>query len=174
VEGEIMTCEAFRSRFVPAADDAGLLGHLRSCESCLAFAAESDPDVLFRSLGGDDLVPPGGIDAFVGDVMREVHLRSTERTVSAHGHRGLWRRLAVAAALATTLFATLLYQRERSMPSTPDVIATAAGPVVVQTSARPVIERYDSDNATIVEVPTEGVEDVKLVMIFDETLPADL
>ncbi|HYO77511.1 MAG TPA: hypothetical protein VE010_13710, partial [Thermoanaerobaculia bacterium] len=39
----------------------------------------------------------------------------------------------------------------------------------------PVIETYESDNATIVEVPTEDTgDDVKIVMIFDENLPADL
>ena len=169
-----MTCEVFRSRFAPATEDTEILEHLRSCESCLAFAAESDPDVIFRSLGGDDLVPPGGVDAFVSDVMREVHLRKTERTLGSHGPRGWMRRLAIAAALTATLFTTLLYQRDQSVPSAPVAKTVVSQPVIVQASARPVIETYKSDSATIVEVPTEGVEDVQLVMIFDDTLPADL
>ena len=170
-----MTCEVFRSRFAPATEDAEILGHLRSCETCLAFAVESDPDAIFRSLGGDELVPPGGVDAFVGDVMREVHLRTTERTIASHGHGGWMRRLAVAAAISAALFTTLVYQRDQNVVrTTPVATITAARPAIVQASARPVIETYKSDNATIVEVPTEGAEDVKLVMIFDETLPADL
>jgi hypothetical protein len=43
----------------------------------------------------------------------------------------------------------------------------------VKSAPKPVIENYESQNATIVEVPTEG-EAVKVVMVFDESLPADL
>jgi len=39
---------------------------------------------------------------------------------------------------------------------------------------KPVVETYESKNATIVEVPSEAKDDVQVVMIFDESLPADL
>jgi hypothetical protein len=42
-------------------------------------------------------------------------------------------------------------------------------------TTKPVVETYESDSATIVEMPSEGAaDDVKIVMIFDENLPADL
>jgi len=41
-------------------------------------------------------------------------------------------------------------------------------------TTKPIVETYDSQNATIVEVPTDETDDVKIVMIFDENLPADL
>jgi hypothetical protein len=37
---------------------------------------------------------------------------------------------------------------------------------------KPIVESYDSKTATIVEVP--GVKDAQVVMIFDDSLPADL
>ena len=43
----------------------------------------------------------------------------------------------------------------------------------VATISRPVIENYESENATLVEVPADA-SDVKIVMVFDENLPADL
>jgi len=39
---------------------------------------------------------------------------------------------------------------------------------------KPVVDTYDSKNATIIEVPSESKDDVQVVMIFDESLPADL
>jgi len=39
---------------------------------------------------------------------------------------------------------------------------------------KPVVETYESQSATIMEVPNEQNDDVKIVMIFDENLPADL
>lgn len=164
----MITCELFRSRFAPGTDDAEVLEHLRACDSCFALAAEGDADMLFRGIGGGELIPPGGIDAFVGDVMREVHLRSTEK-IASHRKFGWARRLAVAATLAAAVAGTLYYPRQQSIVPVPRA-------TIVQPSAmtRPVIEKYDSDTATIVEMPTEGAEDVKVVMIFDEALPADL
>jgi hypothetical protein len=164
-----MNCETFRSRFVPATDDAALLEHLRSCDACLNFAVEADGDLLFRAVGGDDLVPPGGVDAFVGDVMREVRLRSTETTMTRHSIA--WpRRLAVAATLAIVAAgSTFMYQHRGPQTQTAAVVHhqfTAA-------AARPVIESYDSQKATIVEVPSERA-DVTMVMVFDDSLPADL
>ncbi len=166
----MISCELFRSRFTSGTNDAEVLEHLRACDHCLAFAAEGDPDVMFRALGGGDLVPPGGVDAFVGDVMREVHLRSTEKRMVSSRRFG-WKRLAAAAAVAATLVGTLLYQRAPVQTVAPPQQWHARAASI---PTKPVIESYDSESATIVEVPTEGAEDVKVVMIFDEKLPADL
>jgi hypothetical protein len=162
----MITCELFRARFTPGTDDVEVLEHLRSCETCFAFAVQADGDMLFRGIGGGEMIPPGGVDAFVGDVMREVHLRSTEK-VAAHRKFGWARRLAVAATLAAAIAGTLYYPRQQS-------VVPVQRATIVQPMTRPVIEKYDSDTATIVEMPTEGAEDVKVVMIFDEKLPADL
>ncbi|HEX8152758.1 MAG TPA: hypothetical protein VF698_06530, partial [Thermoanaerobaculia bacterium] len=70
----MITCEQFRARFAPDTNEAALLEHLRSCDACLDDAARIDPDVMFRAIGGGELIPPGGIDAFAADVMREVRL----------------------------------------------------------------------------------------------------
>jgi hypothetical protein len=44
----------------------------------------------------------------------------------------------------------------------------------VKLTTKPIVETYDSQNATIVEVPNENASNVQVVMIFDEKLPADL
>lgn len=165
----MITCELFRSRFTPGTDEVEVLEHLRACETCLSFAAQADGDMLFRGIGGGELIPPGGVDAFAGDVMREVHLRSTEK-IAAHRKSGWMRRLAVAATLAAAVTGTLYYSRQKSATPVPGATIVPA----ISAMTRPVIEKYDSDTATIVEMPTEGAEDVKVVMIFDEKLPADL
>jgi hypothetical protein len=170
----MITCETFRAQFTPATEDALLLEHIRSCDACLSIAAETDPDILFRSIGGE-MVPPGGLDLFVNDVMREVRLRSTEKR--SHRQTSSWTRgLAVAATLAAVVATgTLLYQREAgvgvpAVPAVPDAAAARPANLV----NKPVVEQYDSANATIVEVPIENSADVKVVMIFDQELPADL
>lgn len=163
-----MNCETFRTRFAPATDDATLLEHLRSCDECLNFAVEQDGDVLFRSLGGDELVPPGGVDAFVSDVMREVRLRGTETTMTRRVIA--WpRRLAVAATLAIMVAGTTFMMQHRG----PQVQTAAVVHHQFKPAVRPVIENYDSQKATIVEVPSAR-EDVTVVMVFDDSLPADL
>ena len=109
----MMSCESFRTRFHANTDDAALLEHLRSCDRCLDFAAHADPDILFRALGGDDLVPPGGVDAFVAGVMQQVRVRDAETTVAA-GHVVSWpRRFAMAAAVAIAAFSGLLVIRNQ-------------------------------------------------------------
>ncbi len=165
-----MTCDGFRAQFAPGTDDPALLEHLRSCDACLNFAFDRDGDVLFRAVGGSELVPPGGVDAFVSDVMREVRLRDTE--TAAASYRSLWpRRLAVAAALtATVTGAGFMYEHNRA-PIT--IGRVAHHEFALRSAPRPVIENYDSEKATIVEIPTEG-EDVRVVMVFDDSLPADL
>ena len=171
----MMSCESFRTRFHAGTEDAALLAHLRTCDRCLDFAAHSDADVMFRALGGSDMVPPGGLDAFVNDVMQQVRVRDAETTVSAR--IVAWpRRLAMAAAVAMAVFgATLVYRVDAPSQVEGSRLSARAGlPILDQTlTTKPIVESYQSDNATIVEVPTEA-SDVKIVMIFDENLPADL
>ncbi|MBV8517618.1 MAG: hypothetical protein JO197_09480 [Acidobacteria bacterium] len=175
----MISCEAFRTRFHASTEDPSLLDHLRACDRCLDFAVDVDPDVLFRSLGGAELVPPGGVDAFVSDVMRQVRVRDAE-TAAAARHRVIsWpRRLAIAATIAAGLTGTLLTYRANAPTVAPQPIARiahASAPVAAKALVtKPVVETYDSQNATIVEVPGESSDDVKVVMIFDENLPADL
>jgi hypothetical protein len=169
----MISCEVFRAQFTASTEDAELLEHVRVCDQCLPTALAIDPDILFRSMGTENLLPPGGVDAFVGDVMREVRLRSTETSMARRPVSWI-RRLAVAATIAMGIVGgTAMYRFERSFTPVPLSIQRAA---LQKTNflSRPVIENYESNSATIVEVPTEGVEDVKVVMVFDESLPADL
>ncbi|HEY0372467.1 MAG TPA: hypothetical protein VGD79_10730 [Thermoanaerobaculia bacterium] len=165
-----MTCDSFRTHFEAGSDDAQFLEHLRSCDRCLDFAAHADPDVMFRALGVGEMIPPGGVEAFVGGVMQQVRVREAETTVAA-SHVAVWpRRLAMAAALATAMFGATLVRRP-VQPLTVDMrpIPRAAAALTI----KPVVASYDSQNATIVEVPTDS-DDVKIVMVFDENLPVDL
>ena len=169
------SCDSFRTRFHAGTDDAALLEHLRSCDRCLDFAAHADPDVMFRALGqgasGEELVPPGGIDAFVSGVMQQVRVRDAETTVAA-SHVMPWsRRLAMAAAFGMAIFGSMAVTRyQPALDVSP--VRRAAIPVQ-QLTTKPVVETYESQNATILEVPTE-TDDVKIVMVFDENLPVDL
>ena len=52
----MISCQAFRSTVRPGSDDANVLQHLRSCDSCLEYAVQVDPDYFFRSLS-DELLP---------------------------------------------------------------------------------------------------------------------
>jgi len=176
----MISCDAFRVRFEVASEDPAVLEHLRSCDRCLDFAAQEDPDVIFRALGGEGMIPPGGVDSFVDDVMQQVRVRAAESTVSARKNVRWTRRLAVAATLAAGITGAVLYdQAERVAPVaplTPLAIRHELAPVSpAKLSTKPVVETYESENATIVELPSEGgADDVKIVMIFDENLPADL
>jgi hypothetical protein len=179
----MISCDSFRTRFHANTGDAALLAHLRSCDRCLDFAANEDPDVMFRALGtsefGDEMIPPGGIDAFVGGVMQQVRVRNAESTLEARRAVPWTRRLAVAATLAAGITgATLFYRDGAPAPAIPSPVRMAreVSPVTsVKLTTKPVVETYESEKATIVEVPTEETgDDVKIVMIFDENLPADL
>ena len=173
----MISCDVFRSRFAADPDDALVLEHLRACDRCLDFAVQSDPDVMFRAIGGGEMIPPGGVDAFVDDVMQQVRVRAAESTVSARKVVSWPRRLAVAATVAAGITGAMLYnQATRPVPATPMTIARGITPVTAQKLAtKPVVETYESESATIVEMPSEGAaDDVKIVMIFDENLPADL
>lgn len=173
----MMSCEGFQSAFHAGTDDAALLAHLRTCDRCLDFAAGVDPDVMFRALGGDDLVPPGGIDAFVDDVMRQVRVRGAENMVAAPRPVGWTRRLAVAATLATAIAgASAVYRQQTAVPASM-LAGIARAHVTAPQQAlvtKPVVETYESESATIMEVPADQNDNVKIVMIFDENLPADL
>ncbi len=174
----MISCDSFRTRFAADTEDPLVLEHLRACDRCLDFAVQTDPDVMFRAIGGGEMVPPGGVDAFVTGVMQQVRVRAAESTVTAR-HAVSWpRRLAVAATLAVGITGAMLYnQATAPAPGvTHPVAAIAAKPTVLTTFAtKPVVETYESESATIVEMPSEGAaDDVKIVMIFDENLPADL
>jgi hypothetical protein len=172
------SCLEFRSLFHAGTNDPALLEHLRSCDPCLDYAAHLDPDVMFRAIGGEDLVPPGGVDAFVEDVMRAVHVRSKEDVVESHQVLSWPRRLAVAATIAASVVgATLVYQHERTpLPVATQIAAVTSRPaaVPVKLATKPVVETYSSSDATIVEVPSESAGDTKIVMVIDDKLPADL
>lgn len=169
----MMSCAEFRARFEAATEDPFVLEHLRACDGCLGHAAEIDPDSMFRALGGD-LTPPGGVDAFVSDVMHAVQLRTKEVAMAPAPRKSWARGLAWAAVLATGITgAGLLVQIERAQAPGPAPVAHRA-PVLVADATKPSVETYSSQNATILEVPSEGAGDTKIVMVFDEQLPADL
>jgi len=171
----MMSCESFRTAFHAATDDAALLAHLRTCDRCLDFAANVDPDVMFRALGGDDLVPPGGVDAFVDDVMRQVRVRDAENTVTALRPVSWTRRLAVAATFAAAVTgATFVYRYDTATVTMAPIQRAHLAVQPVSLTTKPIVESYESASATIVEVPTDQNDNVKIVMIFDENLPADL
>jgi hypothetical protein len=176
----MISCNAFRANLRPGSREPELLEHLRHCDACLDHAVGVDPDFLFRSIGGEELVPPGGVEAFTHDVMQQLHVRTTESRLA---HRVLsWpRRLAVAATIAAGITgAAVVWQHEQhTFESLPPIAAVTPKPISHMAAAtslttKPVVETYDSKNATIVEVPSEGSNDVKVVMIFDDQLPADL
>ncbi len=166
----MISCQVFRSRLQPRSNDLEVLEHLRNCDACLEHAMAIDPDNFFRAIGGQEMEPAGGVDAFASDVMAQIRLRQTEGSVA---RRMLIapRRLAAAAAIIVAIGISF-FASETSFKSVPAPQAAAVRPV--QLATKPVVETYDSKNATIVEVPTEGKNDVQVVMIFDESLPADL
>jgi hypothetical protein len=169
-----MTCSEFRSAFTPATDDAAILAHVRTCDPCLDFAAHADPDIMFRAIGGEEMVPPGGVELFVEDVMRSVHLRQTEDHLAPRRNTLSWtRKLAVAATLVAGITGgTLVVRHESMLPAAP-LSVQRASLTSHNFTTKPVIETYSSAKATIVEMPAESAN-VKVVMILDENLPADL
>ena len=172
----MMQCETFRSILQTDDQRPEILEHLRSCEGCLEYATTVDPDVLFRSLGGQDLVPPGGIDAFTSSVMQQVALRQKEASMSAQGSTRVVRWAAAAVAAGIIIGSSLFVGRPTALAPARAGNRTlvAAHASLAAVTQKPVIENYESAKATIVEVPSEDASDVKLVMIFDDSLPADL
>jgi hypothetical protein len=171
----MMTCSYFRANLQPGNADAAMLEHLRHCDGCLDFAMNVDPDVFFRSLGGEELVPPGGIDAFVGDVMSQVRVHDAEASLAPRHSVGVWQRWAIAATVAAGVTgATLAYRYEHPVAvQQPVHIIAAAKPRPAAIATKSFVETYPSHDATIVEMPNDG-SDTKVVMIFDDKLPADL
>ena len=176
----MMPCQTFRTTLLPGTNDPAVLEHLRACEACLDFAVERDPDLFFRAMGGQELVPSGGVDSFVEGVMTQVRGRQTETAAEPQRIGSVWQRLAVAATLAVGITgAAFVAQHDRAVSSiatspttSPRQSHGAMQPVALVT--KPIVESYDSQNYTIVEVPSEASSDTKVVMIFDDKLPADL
>jgi len=174
----MISCQTFRARLEPDTRDAEVLEHLRHCDACVDFALGVDPDNFFRLLGGDELVPPGGVDAFVGDVMAQVRGRQTETAVEPRHTFSNVRRLAVAATIAAAVTTGLIVSNHQPATAPQRVAAGFSRPAeagrYTTLVTKPVVDTYESKNATIVEVPTEAKDDMQVVMIFDESLPADL
>ena len=165
----MISCVNFRANV--QSREPEVLEHLRKCDACLEFAVAADPDHFFRAIGGEELEPPGGVEAFTADVMAQVRLRQAEGSVA---RRFLIppRRLAAAAAIVVAIAGgTLIWQR-RDHPAA--VIAPAVAAKLTPLVTKPVVETYQSQNATIVEMPSQGNNDANVVMIFDDSLPADL
>lgn len=171
----MISCAEFRAQFQSGTDDAAMLQHLRVCDPCLDYAAHLDPDVMFRAIGGEEIVPPGGVDAFVAGVMNAVHLKSAEGAIVRRPMMSWTRKLAIAAALGVGVTgATIVYQFEQSPVATPRADRRPIHSEVALTT-KPVVQTYSSANATIIEVPAESANDsTQIVMIVDENLPADL
>ncbi len=178
-----MNCDQFRADLANGNRTPDFLEHLRQCPECLELSVAVEPDDLFRSLGGQDHIPPGGVDLFVAEVIQQVHVRETESRMAPRSGLTSLRQWAVAATILVAIAATtLLYRPVASAPAghpTTTVASTALRhPARLDTVdpalIRPVVENYDSPDATIVEVPTENSSDLKIVMIFDEHLPVDL
>jgi hypothetical protein len=171
----MISCQSFRAN--AASREPEVLEHLRKCDACLEYAVSVDPDHFFRAIGGEELVPPGGVDAFTADVMAQVRLRQAEGSV-ARRFLVAPRRLAAAAAIVVAIGAGALVW-ERNYVATgfsPAQGQAEARPAIVKTqlATKPVVETYQSQSATIVEMPSQGSNDANVVMIFDDSLPADL
>ncbi|MEO8218134.1 MAG: hypothetical protein ABI718_13730 [Acidobacteriota bacterium] len=166
-----MTCERFLELVSagPVAHSVEFLDHLRQCPNCLDRAVHADPDLLFRAIGGADLVPPGGVDAFVGEVMQQVHVRQTEQQVISRRRLAAPIRWSIAAVLAMAVGGTaVLYRPAAVSTNAPLSVARLQQPATM----RPVVENYANTDATIVQLPAGN--DLQVVMIFDDKLPADL
>ncbi len=174
----MISCQTFRNTLQPGTGDPAVLEHLRACEACLDFAIERDPDLFFRAMGGQELLPPGGVDSFVEEVMTQVRSRQTETAAQPQRIGSVWQRFAVAATLAAGITgAAFVAQHDRavsSMASASYARPTHRTSKPVALVTKPIIESYESQNYTIVEVPSDASSDTKVVMIFDDQLPADL
>lgn len=167
-----MKCPDFIENVRAGVDDAQTRDHLRGCEACLAAGLELDSDLLFRVLGGGEILPPEGIDAFTHGVMQQVHLRESERKLKASPRRIPFAlRWSAAAALVLGVGSFALWQ---GMDPVVQPVSPSAPAAIVASMDRPTIESYDSADATIVELAAEPSSDFLIVMVFDESLPADL
>jgi hypothetical protein len=170
-----MNCESFRRNLSSGAEmGSDALVHMRTCGPCLERAVEADPENLFRSLGGEEMDPPGGVEPFVQSVMDGIQVRQTESRLAPRLRMPAWSRWAAAAALAVATIGTaLLYQAPAPTTIVPVAALQKNQPAVAtQGFARPVVEDYDNANATIIQLAS--ADDLQVVMVFDDTLPADL
>lgn len=167
-----MKCADFIECVRNGVDDTEVRGHLRGCDACVAAGLELDSDLFFRILGGEEILPPEGIDAFTQGVMQQIHLREAERDLRPSPRRIPFAlRWSAAAALVLGVGSIALWQG--SAPAIPQFNSPAPAAVIAAMD-RPIIESYDSAGATIVELPAETSSDYLIVMVFDESLPADL
>lgn len=173
-----MRCDEFRAACrQPEELGSEALTHMRACAACLNHAIAIDPELMFRGLGGE-IEPDGGVDAFVESVMHEIRFRKAERIVDARNRFAPVQRWAIAAAAVVAIVSGAMFwprAQHTVVPGTSRPIASSVTAAhVVPVSSRPVVEGYSSSSATIVEVPSEETSDLRVVMIFDESLPADL
>jgi hypothetical protein len=68
--------------------------------------------------------------------------------------------------------AALVYQHDRKI--VPRAVLNPRPVATANLTTRPVVETYESEKATIVEVPTADTGSAQVVMIFDDALPSDL
>ena len=75
--------------------------------------------------------------------------------------------------MAVTVIGTAMFYRP-AQQSAPVPVATIQQPVQLARAvvSRPVIENYENADATIVELAS--ADDMQVVMVFDDSLPADL
>lgn len=169
-----MTCEDFLS--LPSGDlTPEALEHIRDCEDCMNASAGSDPLNLFRALGGVEINPPEGTDAFVAGVMQQVRSEERRRSLTPQRDRGSrLLRWSAAAAVAAALLTYGLSYRPADVSLTETAVQQRTdSSIELAQIARPVVETYAGAHALIVEMPSTG-DDIQLVMIFDESLPVDL
>lgn len=172
-----MSCQAFETLLSSGEMNAAGLAHMRSCAACLSVAISADPDYLFKSLGGAELIPAGGIDEFVTEVVQQVNVRRTEQAIGPSSLRvAPVYRWAIAATLSFAAISGLLEPARISSPGSSSLVAVTKGVTGPREplTARPVVESYQASAATIVELPTDASSDTQIVMVFDETLPKDL
>lgn len=172
-----MRCDDFKIAIQSEEPSAETLEHLRNCADCLDFAAEINPDNLFRSLGGDDLVPPGGIDQFTAEVMQQVTALERIRLPRQRAQAKPGYVWSLAAALGVAVMSFALVNGRQDVAAPVPAVAKVNRPVIEEVATgltAPVIEEYENSSAMIVEVPVQETGGVQVVMIFDESLPADL
>lgn len=175
-----MKCDLVRSSIDQGDENPELRDHLRHCADCLEWAIASEPTNLFLPLGAGDRIPEGGIDLFVSEVLSEVRLRETERVLEPAEHplrTAWWWSAAAAVFILVATWATL--QPKNVQPPVHSPVAAVESVPADEVDAeiavsRPVVDDYEESAAMIVELPTSSSDELKIVMIFDETLPQDL
>ncbi len=170
-----MICDDIRAAIAAGDESPETLSHVRSCVECLEAAIAHDPDWMFRSIGGE-IEPPGGAEAFAADVMHQIHVRQTERQFAPGESRlTTLHRWALAVAATLVIASSALFWPSPSQVELAPINVAAVEVEAAQVAVvRPVVESYDSSTAMIIEVPQEETSDLRVVMIFDESLPADI